>query len=340
MKQFSKLITYVFALFFFHHLCAQSVVISEEQSSADASAILDVQSAMKGVLLPRVALTSVNSPDPVSSPSNGLFVFSEAGDLPDGMYYWSSADNKWIYVITSNQITDFGSGQVITQDERSQLGQVAPPGTIVAFAGNTVPDGWLLCDGSEVARADYPELFGAIDILWGAGSSTDNFVLPDLRGRFLRGRDNESGNDLEADSRTDINGVNVIGDEVGSYQGESTKLPSVGWNVAGGAHSHTASTGLEGGHSHFVAGEIFVDGSSGTNTGNYLATHAWLSGGSGDVLNYLLQPTTLGPNKYLTAEEPDHTHTVTVNESASHSHTISGGDAETRPKNAYVNYII
>ena len=67
-----------------------------------------------------------------------------------------------------------------------------PAGAILPFAGITVPNGYLLCDGSEQLISSYPELFAAIsytykpliDIL---GVST--FGLPDLRGRFPLGKD-------------------------------------------------------------------------------------------------------------------------------------------------------
>lgn len=58
-----------------------------------------------------------------------------------------------------------------------------PAGTIVAFAGTNIPDGWLPCNGGLVNRLLYPALFSAISTAWGAGDGTTNFNLPDLRGR-------------------------------------------------------------------------------------------------------------------------------------------------------------
>lgn len=61
-----------------------------------------------------------------------------------------------------------------------------PPGTIIAFAGNKVPDGYLPCDGSELEISKYPQLFEAIGTIYG-GNASSRFRLPDFRGMFLRG---------------------------------------------------------------------------------------------------------------------------------------------------------
>lgn len=60
-----------------------------------------------------------------------------------------------------------------------------PAGTIVAFAGTVVPDGYLLCDGSDILKAKYPRLYKAIGDFYGANDT--HFRLPDLRDRFIQG---------------------------------------------------------------------------------------------------------------------------------------------------------
>ncbi len=63
-----------------------------------------------------------------------------------------------------------------------------PSGSMLAWAGSSaVPNGWLLCDGREVARADFPDLFTAIGERWGSGDGTTTFNLPDLVDKFPRG---------------------------------------------------------------------------------------------------------------------------------------------------------
>lgn len=56
-----------------------------------------------------------------------------------------------------------------------------PAGTIVAFAGATVPAGWLWCDGSAISRTTYAPLFAAISTIYGAGDGNSTFNLPDAR---------------------------------------------------------------------------------------------------------------------------------------------------------------
>jgi microcystin-dependent protein len=59
-----------------------------------------------------------------------------------------------------------------------------PVGAVLAFAGSTAPAGWLLADGSEVSRSQYPLLFAAIGTTYGSDSNS-TFKLPDLRGRVV-----------------------------------------------------------------------------------------------------------------------------------------------------------
>jgi microcystin-dependent protein len=62
-----------------------------------------------------------------------------------------------------------------------------PPGTVKQFAGAVVPAGYLLCDGTAVSRAVYPNLFAAISTNYGVGDGASTFNLPDGRGRTMVG---------------------------------------------------------------------------------------------------------------------------------------------------------
>ena len=63
----------------------------------------------------------------------------------------------------------------------------APVGAIIPYGGAQPPVGWFLCDGTELLRADYPDLFAVIGTSFGTPSVNTKFKLPDLRGEFLRG---------------------------------------------------------------------------------------------------------------------------------------------------------
>lgn len=73
------------------------------------------------------------------------------------------------------------------QIDELKLMKGIPVGTVMHYAANSVPAGWLKCNGALLSTAAYPQLFGKIGYTYG-GSGT-LFNLPDLRGEFLRGHD-------------------------------------------------------------------------------------------------------------------------------------------------------
>lgn len=66
-------------------------------------------------------------------------------------------------------------------------GSSTPIGTITAYGGSTAPSGWLMCDGSEVSRAEYSLLFDAIGTAYGDGDGSTTFNLPSMAGRTAIG---------------------------------------------------------------------------------------------------------------------------------------------------------
>jgi len=63
---------------------------------------------------------------------------------------------------------------------------VATVGVIYPFAGDTLPQGALWCDGASYLRVDYPILFDTIGTIYGAVDA-DHFNVPDLRSRTIVG---------------------------------------------------------------------------------------------------------------------------------------------------------
>ena len=56
-------------------------------------------------------------------------------------------------------------------------------GTILMFAGNYAPRGWMFCEGQELPIQQYQAIFALIGTTYG-GDGKRTFKLPDLRGRF------------------------------------------------------------------------------------------------------------------------------------------------------------
>ena len=70
-----------------------------------------------------------------------------------------------------------------------------PAGSVIYHAANTAPSGFLKADGATVSRSTYSDLFAAIGETYGAGNGSTTFLVPDLRGEFMRGWDDSRGVD-------------------------------------------------------------------------------------------------------------------------------------------------
>lgn len=108
---------------------AQSVGINATGAAPVASSMLDVSSANKGVLFPRVSLTSTTDVITIPTPATSLLVFNTNAAMTGGSigyYYWDGA--KWV-----------------------TLGGGTPSGVISLWSGiiTSIPAGWALCDGTN-----------------------------------------------------------------------------------------------------------------------------------------------------------------------------------------------
>ena len=106
-------------------------------------------------------------------------------------------------IATSAQAADKSNAETIVTPARMHEvinSYLMPAGTIVSYAGASVPTGWLLCNGANVSRTTYENLFNAIGTRWGAGNGSTTFTLPDSDGRVLQGATDVSkvGKYLEA----------------------------------------------------------------------------------------------------------------------------------------------
>lgn len=127
--------------------------------------------------------------------------------IPSGNYgtsasYWPSTSGAG----TSSPMAD-GSAYDGSIEYDVVRGQVAVAGFNMYFLGEvkmlagTVPNGWLLCDGSSKATADYPDLFDTIGYTYGGSGSS--FNVPNFTNKFPRGNTPGVGGGADSHSHTD-----------------------------------------------------------------------------------------------------------------------------------------
>ena len=114
------------------------------------------------------------------------------------------------YVSSGGSFTN-GEDIMLFLSFRGDIGPTGPTGTPSTVEGPTGPRGgivgqishfafnlsatilpppmFLICDGSEISRTDYANLFNAIGTTFGDGDGTNTFNIPDLRGMFIRSYD-------------------------------------------------------------------------------------------------------------------------------------------------------
>ena len=125
------------------------------------------------------------------------------------------------------------------QEQWSLGGGCVPTGAITFYAGASVPDGWLKCDGAQVEQADWPLLYDIVGDTFGA-ADPGKFRVPDLRGSASIGTGQGAGLTLRA--LGDYGGLEQVALSV-------SQMPS---------HAHSV-------HSHLPVmvvspGEVAVDG--------------------------------------------------------------------------------
>ena len=108
------------------------------------------------------------------------------------------------------------------------------PGLVVPYLSNAIPTGWVLCDGRQLSKTEYSALYAVIGDTF--NESGDNFLIPDLRGKFILG----AGENLD-------NTGNHFG--YNHYQGGYITY-SIG--DTGGKYTHTLTIDEMPSHNHTV----------------------------------------------------------------------------------------
>ncbi|MBP5855678.1 tail fiber protein [Marivibrio halodurans] len=177
---------------------------------------------------------------------------NDGNALIDGAVYWNSASGEWrvwsagsgawlgaVSLHTAYYKRD-GSNGPMTGDvdingHRIRNSQdTVPPGAIMPYISATTPEGYLKCNGAEVSRTIYADLFAVLGTAHGNGNGSTTFNLPDFRGVFLRGLDETRGLDVgrsiltyQSDALQDFNGwIRSVWNGGGSISGAFTAYPS------------------------------------------------------------------------------------------------------------------
>lgn len=202
-------------------------------------------------------------------------------------------------------------------------------GQIIQFAGSTIPEHFLVCDGSAVSRTTYSDLFAVIGTSYGIGDGSSTFNLPDLIEKVAIGA--SSGH-----------AVGTTGGEL-SHLLLSTEIPGHSHSVPAHGHSNdivlktpslshtistqpsftytklnsTASTGVsqKSSYSYNGTGNVSMTAATNVAIADHAATACTMSGGvtdcpamtsgdagSGDAHNNMMPYIAL---VYLIQAEPD-----------------------------------
>ena len=136
----------------------------------DVNDDLDVQ---EHALLNVDKVNLVNQDSALSGVSNACTV-----SFANGNFYITNSGGIPVQVTDGTQVV---STVVIPSSP------LMPAGTVLDYAGITVPPGFLAADGSAVSRTTYSDLFNALGTSFGVGDGSSTFNLPNFNGRTAVG---------------------------------------------------------------------------------------------------------------------------------------------------------
>lgn len=203
-------------------------------------------------------------------------------------------------------------GSVLVSDSTQNLGvkwvssnennYPTPTGSVIAFAGNYAPNGFLLCNGAAVSRSTYSVLYGVIGTTYGVGDGSTTFNLPNLDGKVVVGYDI---------SQTAFNAVGKAGGAT-THTLTTSELPTHN-------HSHTMSS--DGSHSH--SGSLTEAGSHRHIQQDFELNYDGYGFG---VLRASRTRRRIGESTEYTDYAGTHNHDLTISSGGTHSHSVTIGN--------------
>lgn len=132
-----------------------------------------------------LALAANNTAGEFSLSGDSLAVLFYAMDFVQTMEAWKDFPDE---ELSTSEIDDIKALVDNAIDQLMRPVVVIPVGSMTMFSSPTIPDKWLLCDGSAVSRSTYADLFAVVGTTYGVGNGTTTFNLPDMVGRSPMGR--------------------------------------------------------------------------------------------------------------------------------------------------------
>lgn len=199
----------------------------------------------------------ITSPDVQFDGLVGGLTKTFSTQLTSGIISSKSEPNPNVSVPQDTILVFRGGTGLIKETRNAFVADLAVPiGAILPFAGPNAPYGYLLCDGSEVEKTKFSDLFDIIGITYNGSNAlagVGTYRLPDLRGRFALGRDNmDNGNTVPNTTGgfVDAGGGNVdrvsgtAPDNLGDSGGQNANSLSVN-NLPNHEHNMQGSTGQQ-----------------------------------------------------------------------------------------------